>query len=182
MSGSHGSPDLAEFVEDHAQGLLRFAFLITGGRSSDAEDLVYDVLARLAARGLDGLTDPRAYARTSIMNQYRSSYRRQSVQRRVLGRLAQDRGPTTATTTPEDRITVLAALGDLSERERAAIVLRYYEDLDDTEIASILCCSRSTVRSLVHRAMPKLRSRLDETYRNGPTEVGRKGSDGHGRA
>ena len=73
---------------------------------------------------------------------------------------------------PEDRLAVLDALRDLTERERTVIVLRYYEDLPDVEIAEIIGCSRSTVRSVVHRALPKLRERLDPTY--GP---GRTGAD-----
>ena len=63
---------------------------------------------------------------------------------------------------PEERMAVFAALRSLSERERAAVVLRYYEDLPDQQIAEALGCSRATVRSLVHRALPKLRARLDD--------------------
>lgn len=59
---------------------------------------------------------------------------------------------------------MLAALEALSERERIAVVLRYYEDLPDEEIAAVLDCSRSTVRSLVHRALPTLREHLRGTY------------------
>lgn len=63
----------------------------------------------------------------------------------------------------DDQITMLEALMRLSERERCVVVLRYYEDLPDDEIAQVLGCSRSTVRSLVHRALPKLRVELGET-------------------
>ena len=71
-------------------------------------------------------------------------------------------------------MAVFAALRELGDRERAAIVLRYYEDLPDQRIAEALGCSRATVRSLVHRAMPKLRARLEGDQAAGRTDEGTK--------
>lgn len=156
--------DLGEFFARHGQALLRFAFLLTGGRGDQAEDLVHTVLARLVARGLDDLDDPLSYARRGIVNEHRSLGRHAAVQRRVLPRLAAERDAGQGSAESDDRLTVLEALGALTDRERAVVVLRYYEDLPDPEIAAIVGCSRPTVRSLVHRAVPKLRARLGETY------------------
>lgn len=170
MTGMEGSPEVAAFAETHGQALLRFAYLLTGGNSADAEDLVYAVLARLVERGLDGLDNPAAYARTSIVNAHRSGVRRASLHRRTLPQLHERMA--TAPGRSDDRLTLLAALRQLSDRERAVVVLRYLEDLDDEAIAAILKCSRPTVRSLAHRAMPKLRAELSETYgfdEGGPT-------------
>jgi RNA polymerase sigma factor (sigma-70 family) len=121
-------------------------------------------------RGLDDLDNPAAYARTSIVNAHRSTLRRASLHRRAVPRL--DARVATAPGRSDDRLTLLSALRQLSDRERAVVVLRYLEDLDDEAIAAILGCSRPTVRSLAHRAMPKLRAELSETYgfdEGGPT-------------
>ena len=150
---------LAQFCAEHGQPLLRFAYLLTGGRAADAEDLVQSALAGLAARGLSGLDSPAAYVRRSIINEHRSAGRHATVERRVHPRLVE---PSPPVPTPEDRFAVLSALDTLTERERAAVVLRYYEDLPDEQIAATLGCRRATVRSLIHRAMPKLRRLLDD--------------------
>ncbi len=155
--------DLGEFFANQGQSLLRFAYLLTAGQRAEAEDLVQTVLARLMARGLEDLDDPLAYARRGIVNEHRSLGRHAAVVRKVLPRLATERDGEAGVET-EDRLTVLDALSALTDRERAVIVLRYYEDLPDLEIASIVGCSRPTVRSLTHRAMPKLQARLSETY------------------
>ncbi len=154
---------LDAFVRDEGQGLLRFAFLLVGGDAAAAEDLVQTVLLRLTDRGIDDLADPRTYARRCVVNEWRSLARRTRTQLRVLSHFGR---PATAEDArePEDRLAILAALEVLSDRERAAVVLRYYEDRTDAEIAGMLGCSRSTVRSLVHRAVPKLKRILAATY------------------
>jgi RNA polymerase sigma factor (sigma-70 family) len=161
MTGAE-QPEVAAFAAAQGEGLLRFAYLVTGGDETQAEDLVYAVLARLVERGLDGIANPGAYARTSIVNAHRSVVRRQSLHRRTLSDVPHP--PPTASSPSDDRLTLLAALRQLNDRERAVVVLRYLEDLDDQAIATILGCSRPTVRSLAHRAMPKLRTWLADTY------------------
>lgn len=162
------------FAAAHGQSLLTFAYLLTGGHRAQAEDLVQSVLAALVLRGLDGLRQPHAYARRSIVNEYTSQGRRGSMHRRMLARWSGGAREHLPGPEPEDRLAVLDALRDLTDKERSAVVLRYFEDLPDAEIADILGCSRSTVRSLVHRALPKLRVRLGSTYGTGattPTDV-----------
>jgi RNA polymerase sigma factor (sigma-70 family) len=161
-------PGLATFVAANGQRLLQFAFLLTGGDGPAAEDLLYGVLGRLVVSGIDTLRDPLPYVRRSMINELHSQERRSNRQQRSVRLLAADRKPDPHSE-PEDRLVIMKALRDLGARERAAILLRYYEDLPDDHIAAILGCSRSTVRSLIYRAMPKLRALLiepDEGHRN----------------
>ena len=168
-----GSGAVAQFASEHGQRLLDFAFLLTGGRSAQSEDLVQTVLVRLVSRGLDGIDNPSAYAHRAIVNEHRSRGRHTRTHDRTAPLLAVP-DSTAATTSgghdgsgtgrTDDRLTVLRALTTLSDRERAAIVLRYYDDLPDADIADLLGCSRPTVRSIIHRAVPKLRAQLGDTY------------------
>jgi RNA polymerase sigma-70 factor (ECF subfamily) len=63
---------------------------------------------------------------------------------------------------PEDRDVLWVALGELPERQRAAVVLRFYEDLNEERVAEVLRCSPRAVNSLVSRAMATLRARVGE--------------------
>ncbi len=157
-----GQARIDAFAREHGQRLLRFAYLITGGDGPTAEDLVQTVLLRLTSRGIDDLDDPVSYARRAVVNEHISGGRRASALRRGLTRI----GPTAeaVSESPEDRMAILSSLDVLTPRERAAIVLRYYEDLADPDIAAALDCSRVTVRSLVHRATKKLRRELAPSY------------------
>jgi RNA polymerase sigma factor (sigma-70 family) len=150
----------AAFVDAQGQRLLRLAFLLTSGNGAVAEDLLHTVLLRLQERGIADLDEPTTYARRALINEYTTHLRRTERDRRLQARLVAVDARTTASASPEDRLAILAALRELGERERTAIVLRYYEDLADVDIAAVLDCSRSTVRSLIHRAMPKLRRAL----------------------
>lgn len=156
--------DVGVFAEAAGPALMRLAYLLTGGQAPESEDLVHTVLLRLVDRGIDELKDPYAYARRALVNEHRSRGRRNQVHQRALPRLVPLDEPGDSMAQSEDRLSVLDALTSLSDRERAAIVLRYYQDLPDAEIASILRCTRSTVRSLIHRAMPKLKVRLGDAY------------------
>lgn len=143
--------------------LLKLAYLLTGDRQL-AEDIVQTVVLRfLEGRGQNA-RHPSAYARRSIVNEAASTHRDRARYRELLRRAARLK-PGQVTATPEqligERLVVLKALACLTPRERAAIVLRYYEDLDDAASARIIGCSRSTVRTLVQRALPKLKRALD---------------------
>jgi len=159
---------LDSFVQAEGQGLVRFAFLLTAGNAALADDLVQGVLARLVSRGIDDLTDPVSYTRRAIVNEYRSTHRRGQAHDRAMARIGPP-APSAGVSSIEDRDAVLRALAELGARERAAVVLRYYADLDDAAIAAELGCARATVRSLVHRALKKLRPRLEPTFRDAPS-------------
>ncbi len=146
------SSDVFEAVyREHANGLKRVAFLITGSDAA-AEDAVHEVFLRCATE-LQNIDHPVSYLRRAVVNECRTQYgrdrRRQS--------LAEVRRPEEL---PHDVIETLDALQTLTARKRAAIVLRYFVDIPQEEIADILGCRPSTVRSLIRRALIDLREVL----------------------
>jgi RNA polymerase sigma-70 factor (sigma-E family) len=152
---------LAELYVAHAPEGIRLAFLLTGDWAL-AEDLVQDAFTRLVGR-LQHLRDPGAfgaYLRRTIVNLATSHFRHRRVERAYLERQA---AAPSREGSPNEALdeTMHSVLLRLSQRQRAAIVLRFYEDLSDVQAAEILRCSAVTVRSLVSRGMKKLRSELE---------------------
>jgi len=152
---------LAELYVAHAPEGIRLAFLLTGDRAL-AEDLVQDAFARLVGR-LRHLRDPNAfgaYLRRTIVNLATSHFRHRRVERAYLERLA---ATPRAVTNVNDELdeTMHRILLGLPQRQRAAIVLRFYEDLSDVQAADVLRCSPGTVRSLVTRGMKTLREAME---------------------
>src|SRR4051794_21728172 len=146
------------FLREHSTSLLRTGYLLTGDLSA-AEDLLSDVLVRLYPKWerVAAAEAPVAYVRRSLLNEYLNARRRRSVQ---LVDIDVDHGAATTRDVVEgiaarDEATRLLTV--LSERQRAAIVLRYFHDLDDNQIADTLGCRRATVRSLVSRALIAMR-------------------------
>jgi RNA polymerase sigma-70 factor (sigma-E family) len=161
QGGATGRGSLAHLYVEHAPDGIRLAFLLTGDRAL-AEDLVQDAFAKLVGR-LRHLRDPNAfgsYLRRTIVNLATSHFRHQRVARSYLERVA---NAPSVETNPNDELdeAMHAALLQLPERQRAAIVLRFYEDLTDVQTAAILRCSAGTVRSLVSRGMTSLRQTLE---------------------
>lgn len=149
-----------DFVATRSPRLLRTAFLFTRDWAL-AEDLLQTALARAweAWRRIDG--DPEPYVRRIIVNAYASSWRRRwrgELPRADLPEAA-DGGDPHAEIDNRDRLW--RALGRLPRKQRAVLVLRYFEDLSEAEIADVLSCSVGTVKSQASRALAKLR--LDET-------------------
>src|SRR5881392_2024120 len=130
---------LAELYVRHAAEATRLAYMLTGDRQL-AEDLVQDAFVRLAGR-LVHLRDPgafEAYLRRTVVNLSRSQFRRRRVERAYLARAGsalETHDPGSAGGAIEDRDALWQALQQLSGRQRAAIVLRFYEDLPEDEIA-----------------------------------------------
>jgi RNA polymerase sigma-70 factor (sigma-E family) len=152
---------LTELYVAHAPDGIRLAFLLTGDRAL-AEDLVQDAFARLVGR-LRHLRDPNAfgaYLRRTIVNLANSHFRHRRVERAYLERQA---AAPSAASNPNDDLDerMHRALLGLPDRQRAALVLRFYEDLSDVQTAEILRCSPGTVRSLVSRGMKTLREALE---------------------
>ncbi len=130
--------------------LLRVAFVLTGSGAA-AEDVVHDVFCRVGPR-IAELDNPAAYLRVAVVNQCRSIHRR-------IARAPQlDRSPEIVLDT--EMIELRDALHALPVRQRTAIVLRYICDLPEAEIAGILGCRPTTVRTLVHRGLADLRARI----------------------
>jgi RNA polymerase sigma-70 factor (sigma-E family) len=152
---------LADLYIAHAPEGTRLAFLLTGDWAL-AEDLVQDAFARLVGR-LRHLRDPGAfgaYLRRTIVNLATSHFRHRRVERAYLQREA---AAPPRQGNPNEALdeTMHAVLLKLPQRQRAAIVLRFYEDLSDVQTAEILRCSAGTVRSLVSRAMKTLREAFE---------------------
>jgi RNA polymerase sigma-70 factor (sigma-E family) len=154
VSGSTTSYDA--FVLARGPSLLRFAYSLTGDRGR-AEDLVQDALVK-AYRRWDGdvaLDRPEAYVRRIIVNTFLSWHRRRS--NREIPRTVPDRAVDDTTDAFVQRDLVWHLLARLPRRQRAVLVLRYYEGLPDVEIAALLGCAEGTVRSLATRAFQVLR-------------------------
>lgn len=156
---SDGIP-LAQFVEAHAVGLTRFAFLLCGDRGL-AEDLVQDTFIAMHRRFGETLplTAPVAYARRAIVNANVSRLRRRRPAETLVAEV-----PDTSTHDDAgvaERSEMWRLLVDLSARQRAVLVLRYYLDQPDAEIARMLRCREGTVRSLAARAFATMRANPD---------------------
>ena len=151
-----GGEDFSAFAVSRWPGLVRLAFGLTGDRWT-AEDIAQTTLARayVAWRRVSRADDPDAYLRRILVNASNRRFRRR--------RVAEQPGdpPETAVEGPADlvseRTALLAALRQLPPRQRAVVVLRYWEDLTDAQIAATLGCSPGTVRSQLSRALAKLR-------------------------
>ncbi|WP_091249691.1 SigE family RNA polymerase sigma factor [Klenkia soli] len=157
-----GPADFDAFVRAHHVGLVRYAVLLCGSRAQ-AEDIVHDVLTRVYPRWADITDRPGsvlAYVRRAVTNEHVSWRRRWSTRTTVLvDDLTHLDGPTPAAPAVDDQLW--HRLPGLPARQRAALVLRYYEDLDDDEIAECLACRPGTVRSLVSRGLATLRAADD---------------------
>jgi RNA polymerase sigma-70 factor (sigma-E family) len=154
---------LAELYRLHADGALRLAYLLTGDRAL-AQDLVQDAFVKLAGR-LAHLRDRNAfpaYLRTTVVNLARMQFRRKRRERASLARQAGLRPPEPMERDFAETEALRMQLLRLTERQRAAVVLRFYEDLSDSQTARILGCAPGTVRSLVSRAMETLRQEVEQ--------------------
>jgi DNA-directed RNA polymerase specialized sigma24 family protein len=143
--------DLVSVYEKHFASLVRMAYLVSG-RADRADELVQDAFVRTHRAG-SRVRDPLPYVRTAVLNGCRSLGRRQ--------RLERDRRPAPPDPVPLGADELWDALATLTERQRAAIVLRFYLDLPDVEIAAALGCREATVRTSVFRALVKLRKEID---------------------
>jgi RNA polymerase sigma factor (sigma-70 family) len=140
----------------------RLAFLITG--SADiAEDIAHDAFVRVAGR-FGHLRQPDAfdaYLRRTVVNLCSSYFRRLRYQRRYLERQNAKGEPVIEAPDVSERDELSRALERLPVRQRAAIVLRYYEDLSENGVAETMSCSVSAARSLIARGMQTLRRILE---------------------
>ncbi len=150
--------DFAAFVAERQAGLLRFAMVLTGD-SRLSEEIVADVLARSFERWdqIAVMDKPHGYVRRMVVNEY-LSWRRRLRRTFPLGALDElvEPEPDHADARTE-RAQMHAYLAGLPVRQRACLVLRYYEGLSDQEIADLLSCAIGTVRSNISRALAALR-------------------------
>jgi RNA polymerase sigma-70 factor (sigma-E family) len=157
-----GDGRLGELYLRYADDAVRLAYLLTADRAL-AEDLVQDAFVRLAGR-LAHLRDEgafEAYLRRTVVNLARSHWRHLGVERAFQERAARvPRATPSPHSDPDDRDALWHALGGLPPRQRAALVLRFYEDLSERQIAEILRCRPGTVKSLVSRGLARLRTQI----------------------
>ena len=151
--------DFSVFVREALPGLLRYGHVLTGN-PHDAADLVQTVLEKIGSRWSTVVRktgDPVAYTRKAMANSHISRWRR--TRRENLVADFPDVGGV-ADKDPFDREPLWQALRDLPPRQRAVIVLRYYEEMSESEIADTLGISKGTVKSQASKAMASLRGRL----------------------
>jgi RNA polymerase sigma-70 factor (sigma-E family) len=144
------------FFEEQFSRLVRVALLIVGSTAT-AEEIVQDAFIKVYRRW-DGLENPAAFARVCVVNGCRDRLRRRARWRIRVPLVATDDTTTDEPDTGDDEL--LAHVRALPERQRTAIVLRYYEDLTQAEIAEALGLSPAAVKSLLHRALEKIREEM----------------------
>ncbi|GCD44202.1 RNA polymerase sigma factor [Streptomyces paromomycinus] len=158
------SPTITDLYHAHRLSMVRLAVLLVDDRAT-AEDVVQDAFAALYKRHgerLDEVDNALAYLRTAVVNAARSVLRRR--------RTARDYTPPHETDAPsaEERVVldeehreVLAALGRLTTRRREVLVLRYWGELTEAQIAATLGISRGAVKSIASRALDSLEKMLE---------------------
>lgn len=147
-----------QFVRANTAALLRTAYLLTGSRVA-AEELVQDTLVRLYPKWdkVAAADVPLAYVRRSLANAFINERRRPSSRDIVVDIVPErvdDRDPTSRIA---DRDALWDLLRSLPDRQRAALVMRFFDDLPDDEIAGALGCRAGTVRSLISRGLSAMR-------------------------
>jgi RNA polymerase sigma-70 factor (sigma-E family) len=163
------SEEFGEFVVAYGAKLSRTAYLLTAGDHFAAEELLQSALAKTAVhwrRVAEG-GSPAAYVRRAMVNERISWARRRRAY--SVAAVPEQRVADPADRTA-DRLTLAAALAALPPRQRAAVVLRFYEDMSEADTAEAMGCSVGTVKSQTHDALRRLRALLPEIVKN-PTEV-----------
>ncbi|MGN9843583.1 SigE family RNA polymerase sigma factor [Nonomuraea sp. H19] len=150
-----GDPRFAEFVAERGDALLRYGYVLAGN-PHDAADLVQEALLKLrgAWHRVRSKENPESFVRTTMARLHIAAWRLR--RRELLAWDLPDRAHHDPLPSGDER-RMWQALAGLPRKQRAVLVLRYYEQLDDTEIAAVLGISRGTVRSQASRALDKLR-------------------------
>jgi RNA polymerase sigma-70 factor (sigma-E family) len=155
--------EFLDFFADQFWSLRRMGFLLTGDWGQ-AEELAQEAMARTFAAWsrVRGYDRPAAYARKVLVNRHRSLLRRAAVEARhaLMSRPQESQESDFG----GDDLVLWQALQHLSARQRTAIVLRYYLDLPEAEVARLLGVPVGTVKSLVHRGLARLRDQLGAAY------------------
>jgi RNA polymerase sigma-70 factor (sigma-E family) len=164
-----GGECFGDFVAGALPALLRFGHVLTGS-PQEAEELVQEALAKSLRRWRRvRADDPLAYVRRVMVNTHVTQWRRWGA-RIQLGAVPEPVAADGGVSRSDERDALRRALALLPARQRAVLVLRYFEDLPDPTIAELLCCRPGTVRSLASRGLAALRPLL--TAGNAETALG----------
>jgi len=158
-----------EFVVTRSPALMRLAYLLAGGDQHAAEDLLQIALAKTAARWLR-VDNPETYVRRILYHQQVDSWRLRRRRPEIQVAEPPDAGHDDDTHTVDLRLVLRSALARITPRQRAVLVLRFFEDLPEAEVAQILGCSVGTVRSTTHRSLARLRAVAPELNELSPTK------------
>ena len=148
--------EFGRFVTARSAALFRTAYLLTGDRH-EAEDLVQTTLERVAQRWRRIGHSPEAYARRVLYHQQVERWRLRSFRREMPVDQVPEAGRGDHAAGADLRVSLEAALRRLTRRQRAVLVLRYFEDLPEAEAAALLDVSVGTIRSTASRALARLR-------------------------
>ena len=154
--------DFEAYASARWSWMLRFAYLLTYGDHHEAEDLVQTTLAKVYLRWdhVRTLGAPDRYVRRALINNNTTRQRRRRVVQLLTPHLTDPRKPADHISDHDSydtRAELLAALATLPPRQRAVVVLRYWECLGEQETADVLGCSAGNVKSQASRALKKLR-------------------------
>ena len=162
MAADRSTAELERFLAERADHLLRTAVLLTGSKET-GEDLLQTAVERLLRRWRRFDGDPEGYLRRTLCNLATDGYRRAGRwrQKERLLRTAARHAPDAAGDV-DLRDALVRLLLRLPARQRAALVLRFWEQLTDAEAAAVLGCAEGTVRSAVSRGLARMRELADE--------------------
>ncbi|MFD9301841.1 SigE family RNA polymerase sigma factor [Streptomyces sp. NPDC060048] len=151
-----------EFAEGRSAHLYRSACLLASGDTHLAEDLVQETLGRmyLLWGRISRIDNPAAYAQTVLVRAFLTHQRRRSTGERPVGDFPEPGAQATGGADPALRLTLLEALGRLAPKDRAVLVLRYWEDRSVEETADAMNVSSAAVRTRSSRALGRLRDQL----------------------
>ncbi|WP_432137506.1 MULTISPECIES: SigE family RNA polymerase sigma factor [unclassified Streptomyces] len=148
-----------EFVRARWSRLVRTAYLLTGD-VHDAEDLTQTALAKAyrSWRRVARTDNPEAYVRRMLVSCNSDRFRKRRVRESLTDAPPEVASRDEGQRRVDERGTLLAALAGLPPRQRAVVVLRYWEDLSEAEVAEVLGCSAGTVKSQASKGLAKLRA------------------------
>lgn len=159
--GQTRAGEFEEFVAARWSGLIHLARLLTGGDRHRAEDLVQESLVKLWFAWPKVADEaPDAYVRKVMARAAARSARRRWRGERPVGELPDVAALGDVSTAVTERSRLESALARLPPRQRAAVVLRYYQDLPEAQVAQVLACPVGTVRSHASRGVARLRELL----------------------
>jgi len=164
---SRAYTEFEQFAADHADGLIRTAYLVVGDRG-DAEDIVQECMLRIARKWprVRKMEHSGAYARSVMVSLVLDERHKRARRTLELATIVPELAAGTSDQPAESwdaRADLIRALRRLSPRHRAVLVLRYFSDLPEAEVATLLGCSVGTVKSSTSRALTQLRLALEES-------------------